>query len=171
MLFQCSVLFSNACCVLWFLRNSARYFQDLPLINVLIREKIIIKFVIHVILFTNWWNVSFFENIRKFAHLYRFIKNICQIFGVDLSILLRNFVGIWPAIVDLVIGKILIAFLIPLYQLPWTKIRNFKLRVWNSLIFFILSNFLKFFTTFERVLSSPMFFFFKPREWVASSGP
>ena len=67
LLFQCSILFSNACCVLWFLRNSVRYFENLPLIYALIREKIIIKFIIHVILFTNWWSLSFFENIRKFA--------------------------------------------------------------------------------------------------------
>ena len=103
--FQCSIIFSNACCVLWFLWNSAKNFEILPLINVLIREKIIIKFVIHVVLFTNWRNLSFFQNIRKFAHLYRFIKNICQIFWVDLSILLKNFVGIWPVRVDLFIGQ------------------------------------------------------------------
>ena len=136
LLFQCSILFSNACCVLWFLRNSARYFENLPLIYVLIREKIIIKFVIHVVLFTNWQNLSFFLNIRKFSHLYRFIKNICQTFGLDLSILLKNFVGISPVIVDLFIGKTLIVFFSSSLPISSKKYKEFSaacVRLFNLL--------------------------------------
>ena len=45
---------------------------------------------------------------------------------------------------------------------------EFSAPCWGSLIFFILSKFLKAFTIFERLFSSPIFFFFKPREWVPS---
>ena len=32
----------------------------------------------------------FFQNIRKLAYIYKFIKNICQFLGADLSIFLKN---------------------------------------------------------------------------------
>ena len=50
----------------------------------------IVLFLIHV-LFINWRNLSFFQNIKKFSHLCRLNKNICQLFEVDLSIKLKSF--------------------------------------------------------------------------------
>ena len=136
LLFQCSIIFSNACYVLWFLRNSVRYFENLPLIYVLVIEKIIIQCVIHVVLFINWRNLSFFENTRIFAHLYRFIKNICQMFGVYLSILLKTFVGISPVIVDLFMGKTLIVFFSSSLSITSSKTKEFSaacVRLFNVL--------------------------------------
>ena len=101
-------------------------------------------FAIHIILFINWSSLSYLQNIRKFAHLYRFIKNISQFFGVDLNMLLKN-VGWNITRKSRFVYRELFNDIFTFSSLiTLNENEEFSAACWDSLIFFILQSFWNF---------------------------